>query len=212
MEMITQRGLMTTLILLVACSQLVWAQNPLKFEEYLKQNPTVYQNYQSIQKGFKDEPGLDETVRELTLWHKELVQDKLIEPMQKLFKALDKNPGNFADKQEYKNALAKFIEICKTSFPKDDSFRKEAGDDQFATWVFWAAAFMAIEDAEYTMYRQNQQKSYMIGAAVLNFYTGTVLNVIYANKRDNAALADFFRKQTDMMVQWVNKIPLELRK
>ncbi|MGA2641433.1 MAG: hypothetical protein ABSG21_11110, partial [Spirochaetia bacterium] len=154
----------------------------------------------------------DALVEDAIRWHKELVQDKMIEPMQKLLWALKDSSANFSAKQEFKNALTKFIELCKTSFAKDDGFRKELGDDKLAAYLIWAAAFLSTEDASYTMYLQDQKKSYRIGSVVLLFYTGSLCDAVYMNKRDDASLGEYFQNQTANLVQWVDKIPVESRK
>jgi len=206
------RMLFVLLVILAMTGPAVWSQATLKFDDYVSQDPQAFKSLQTIQKSYKENPGLSDTVADMTSWHVELVQDKLIQPMQKLFAVIDKGPGHFSGKGEYKDALSKFTDICKESFRKDDGFRKQAADDNFSNWVFWAAAFSEIENAGYTKYLQTQKKAYLIGIDVLNVYTGALLNLVYLNKRDDETIARTFLETTDDLVKWVDNIPRELRK
>ncbi len=205
-------AIILTSILLFSFSQRTWPQEGKELEEFLKQNPTEYQKFQTIQQSFKNNRDLSLLIHDLIMWHTDIVQSKLMPPAKELFQALKSSPGNFSEKREYTNAKNKFLEICKTSFKKDDEFRKELEEEELATWAFWAAVILSYDNASFVMYKQDKQKSYSIGTAILTYYTSTLLNVVYDNKRDTAAISEMFLRQTEKLVQWVDKIPLEARK
>lgn len=182
-----------------------------ELEEFLKQDPNAYQNFQAIKEAFRATPELEKTVHDMTTWHTGLIENQLTKYTKKMLAIFLKNPGNYTSK-EYNEAKKKFIEISKASFKKDDGLRTEIGDAQLSNWLFWTAAFLAGANVDLAMYKQEEKNSYNIGIAFLLKYVSALLVVINNNNRDDTAISTVFQSQTEALMQWVEKIPPDLRK
>ena len=177
--------------------------NPL--EEYLKQNPTAYQNWTNIQEWLKQSPVLSNTVRNMTIWHRGLINN-LLKPFRNLFEELLKRPSSFTDKKQFIEVKKKFIEAAKESIKYDDKARKAGGDDEVTKYLFWATTFLACAEGDFEMFKQEREKSYNLAVMILMKYTCSLLTVINNNIREEAGISEVFRKQTEVLVKWIEKV------
>jgi hypothetical protein len=198
--------------LILGFNQIVFAQGNPKFDEYLKKNPELEKSYKVVKESFQKDPTTETMTNDLINWHKGLINSDLAGPVKKLIEAWVKDPANYGTSKEYGKAEKTFNKIVAESFKKDDKFKKQLGSDDYAKWLFNTGAFLASVSNSFTIYEQEQARSYRVESIIILHYTWALMNIVNTDTRDEAKVSDTFKKFTEKLLKWVDGIPADLRK
>lgn len=175
-------------------------------QEFFQKNSDVGKTYnESIAANFRKIQGLEETVRQMIVWHNGLIDQLVAKPVKKLLEETLRSPAGIAEKKEFKEAAKQFKEAVKKSHEKDDGFKKQAQDGNLAAWVFFAGEFLTSMRADLTVYKQETRKSGALYMIVIHRYCSSLFNAVRNNIRDEAGINGLFLKATELIVKWLQK-------